>query len=956
MVRPQVASRSEVARGLRASGCAATPRRGSLLYKRERCGLLAVCCGLALCAQAQVKVYTERMDPRKHPDEARRTVHPPSRETFGNRMQFITLRTLGGKEWKERLDTYTKTDRLGDIVWPNFAFLFKPDCLEKVEELKRRGLFLFDIWGFVPGSSMDDGEWPQFVLPEGILDRISEQLGDQWFGMDNGEQDGRYIGAFARQQYPFGDDRFAQYLNFQRHFERMDLLLGNKMATLVSLNYGHHFLRENCYTMIGAETSMSLPNAQVYYAFIRGAGKQYGVPWFGNVSVFNRWGFKAYPQKVDDDPKKRSPGPERGTSLALLKKLLYAQMFYNSLAVGMENGWYWGGRYTSDGKTELSPIGRIQQGAVDWSAKYGDPGVHQAPVALMVDVYSGWTFPRHVYSDGSYRVWGNLPYEEGDYLTDGILRLVYPGYEDSAFYRDERGYNSDTPYGDIFDCVLSDAPAWMLKQYAALVLAGRLTPGDELRETLLEYVRAGGELCLTLGNAAALFPKGTDGLDCGRGRIVLIGGGDWGVVKEVSCPMPISVKTETPLPSPHPLTAQARADLDGVFRRYMLFGSSAEPATNGLSVVTCRRARGEYTLCLMNNTWQERPFELTSHVGRIVSVEELPTVDDVKPCIGYWPMSVSNRVAGADTPRTIAAGSVRMFRVKVDEGGDVVELPAVKPVANPMNRILYLRNVAGPIKEAVLARPTFFRHYDGVMVDWRYVAARDEKELAAQTNWLRLQGLKVSVDLSSGLNLYPDLRLDDGHAVESNRTAAAIDGLLSKMSALGSRDLLVATHREPFYMEDAKAAIARGLRTLCRKAAAYGVTVRIRQYPMRFRTSNKWELADWLKDVKEPNLYVARSLATEIRNNGMKADGIDGKIGQATGWWLMSAPAADMNGKLWSLHRPIAGFSEDLVPRLDALRAPDVTLVFDALYPDIDAEYRDVRLFEQQPQSKGDKK
>ena len=35
MTRPQVASRSEVARGLRASVCAATSRRGSLLYKSE---------------------------------------------------------------------------------------------------------------------------------------------------------------------------------------------------------------------------------------------------------------------------------------------------------------------------------------------------------------------------------------------------------------------------------------------------------------------------------------------------------------------------------------------------------------------------------------------------------------------------------------------------------------------------------------------------------------------------------------------------------------------------------------------------------------------------------------------------------------------------------------------------------------------------------------------------------
>ena len=35
MTRPQVALRSEVARGLRASVCAATPRRGSLLYKKQ---------------------------------------------------------------------------------------------------------------------------------------------------------------------------------------------------------------------------------------------------------------------------------------------------------------------------------------------------------------------------------------------------------------------------------------------------------------------------------------------------------------------------------------------------------------------------------------------------------------------------------------------------------------------------------------------------------------------------------------------------------------------------------------------------------------------------------------------------------------------------------------------------------------------------------------------------------
>ena len=112
--------------------------------------------------------------------------------------------------------------------------------------------------------------------------------------MDIGEQDGRYIGGYAAQMVPASGDRFEQYLNFQRHFERCATNWATRCATLVSLNFGHYFLKEGVYTTIGAETAQALPNGQVYYAFIRGAGKQYGVPWFGNASVWNRWGWKTY--------------------------------------------------------------------------------------------------------------------------------------------------------------------------------------------------------------------------------------------------------------------------------------------------------------------------------------------------------------------------------------------------------------------------------------------------------------------------------------------------------------------------------------------------------------------------------------------------------------------------------------------------------------------------------------
>jgi len=63
-----------------------------------------------------VRVYPYPMDPRLHPDDARRAVKPPDRVTFKNRMQFMALRSMGSN-YQADLDRYTRQDRLGDIVW-----------------------------------------------------------------------------------------------------------------------------------------------------------------------------------------------------------------------------------------------------------------------------------------------------------------------------------------------------------------------------------------------------------------------------------------------------------------------------------------------------------------------------------------------------------------------------------------------------------------------------------------------------------------------------------------------------------------------------------------------------------------------------------------------------------------------------------------------------------------------
>ena len=938
-------------------------------------GLMLTACG-APGAEA-VKVYSYKMNPRQHPDDARRAVKPPDQGTFKNKLQFIALRSMPGN-YAETLDRYTLKDRLGDILWPASPLIDDRNLAAIVQEIKRRELYLFDLWGFVPGSGGSSAYCSQFTVPDSVRTMFERELGDRWLGMDNGEQDGRYVGGYAGQLVPYGADRAEQYLNFQHFFERMGDLLGNRMATLVSLNFGHYFLREGVYTMIGAETAQALPNSQVYYAFIRGAGKQYGVPWFGNVSIYNRWGDKRYvPPNAA-----RSSGPTKGTSLSLLKRLMYSHILYNCVAVGFEASLY-------DHTGALSPIGAIQQSAARWSESHGDPGVMHVPVAVMADFLSGWSFPRHLYSGAIYKVWGALPYDAGDHLTDGVLDLLYPGYQDSSYFHDERGFMSPTPFGDIADCLLSDAPGWVLSQYAVLVVAGRLEPSAELAGTLAAYVRQGGHLVLTAANAAALFPDGIAGIKVlpetvacrtGQGGVTLhrfglsgeakticslgwrkpaaargmlekgqvtVFASPYGVAEVPQCALPAKGGVDRQLDKPYPLLAHVRETLAPLFRAQMLFDTAG--ADDGLSLVTCRRAAGEYTVGLFNNTWSERPFSLVSLAGAVTNVTELATDTAEKTAVGFLPEGITNPV-GEDAAGRIAGGAVRVFRVFTDEtrGGKPVQgLPFVQPTPNPACHGLALRNAVS-VQREILLRPTFFRHFDTVLVDWRYLAQRDRDALAAEAGWLKRQGVRIVADLSSGINLFPDLRLVNNDTNEYARSMAEIGGVMEKMKVLGSKDLIISLHRPPetnLKAEDHYASVTATYRALSRRAAESGITVHLRQSPPKM-TPTLDNLAHWIKKVNEPNFKGAPALALALGGDPVA---FAKRLSEfPCDLVLMSGSEADENGQVWNLHAPLcrSGKKGELAAFVNALKGTRRLLLLDACYGSRDDEYRDACLLE----------
>lgn len=68
------------------------------------------------------------------------------------------------------------------------------------------------------------------------------------------------------------------------------------------------------------------------------------------------------------------------------------------------------------------------------------------------------------------------------------------------------------------------------------------------------------------------------------------------------------------------------------------------------------------------------------------------------------------------------------------------------------------------------------------MVDWSAAEAVTDYALVSDGQWALRQNLTILVDLSSGINLYPDLRLCKNSVREYNESLTRTKGVLVKMS------------------------------------------------------------------------------------------------------------------------------------------------------------------------------
>ncbi|XEC96047.1 hypothetical protein AB6A23_05640 [Paenibacillus tarimensis] len=946
-----------------------------------------------------IKVYSHLLNPEEYLQYERHPVKPPSWELFEHRTRFVALRGFQMEEgkivgYRKSLEKYVDNNGLCDAIWPSYPFLFAENVNEVVDELRKRELFLFDIWGYVPGSG-EGGYWKQFKPNKNVFELFEDKLGERWLGMDVGEQDGRYVLAYVSQMVHPSASRMEQYLNFQKHIQKICDQLGNKMVTLLAITLGHHELKEGGYTLIGAETAQMHPNGQVFYAYLRGAGKQYGVPWFGNASVYNRWGCKTYGMRANDEANADDHGPTKGTSLSLLKRLLYSHILYNCVLVGFESGWFEGER--------LSPIGVIQQSARRWIHEHGQPGVMLTQVAIMNDFYSGWTFPN--YNFQLYRIWGNRPYEAHDYVTDHILDMFYPGYQNSSFFHDETGFIAPTPYGDVVDCLLSDAEQRLIDRYPVLIVAGGLSQDAEVSDKLEHYIRQGGHLVLfaetlkkfpdgfagvSVGAAKSSYEAGANvqvfdehmtedyafelyslrlpgGADiisrcgdmpavcrfaCGKGTVTLFASPN-GISREDVVESPIRCEIDRPLPKPYPLLKHVRVVLDQIFKSQLLFEVGED-----VSLIVCRKGKGQYTLGICNNTWEERPYKIVSHIGEIKSLRELAIDRSDKECEGYMPEGFENKDTGSSNDEKIAGGDVRIFAVEVAEEG-VEEIPHIIPVAKQKKCAMTLCDTYS-IKKEILTRPTFFDHFDSMVVDWQYLHRSESRWLASEGQWIGRQGLNIIVDLSSGINLYPDLRLVNNDDEEYGKSMAVIEDVIAKMPLIGAKDLIVCLHRAPennFTLKQTRESFIATLQRLCEIAGKEGIALHLRTQctdpnavnlnpengTSNFHDMTPDALCHFIQCVAKPNLKLAASTSLALAARRPATEVLK-SVKEHVGMWLVATPEWDIAGRLWSIHSPLATYKkqQELADIFNEVRNEPVVL--DVQYDRWDQVYRDVKL------------
>ncbi len=259
--------------------------------------------------------------------------------------------------------------------------------------------------------------------------------------------------------------------------------------------------------LVVSELGENINSVQAHIAFLRGASRQFGVPWGTDFSPWFGDGMLDYWQGADrvwyrtdanGNITDYYSGSDHGHSLSLNERIWYLS-FLGGASYLLQEGASVNFFAAKQAPTALSPLGQLAQSFQTFVTNHPDRGTPYVPIAVVVDFYHGlglgtWNRPA-----GQEVSWNHFPLDATQQSTLGLLDALWPGsFRVSS--ASEANYIVNGPVGDTVD-VLADldnqATLSLLSSYSVVFMSGAVHWTTQWKSAVWNgFLAQGGSLIL----------------------------------------------------------------------------------------------------------------------------------------------------------------------------------------------------------------------------------------------------------------------------------------------------------------------------------------------------------------------------------------------------------------------------------------------------------------------------